>query len=389
MKINIFSIILIGFLLRISVAVWSGFFGPSPGADLDAMGLNGFASAVATTGNFDEFIIGFNPYTNTLGLIYSLTINHMFVGNVISCLVWGFSALIFKKSCYLLFDDLRQIRAATWIYALLPTSIFLTSVTLREPYQLFFVNLAIYAMLRVYIQNEKKYWFMLVIAIAGGGLLHGALLAFGIILIACTLILSVLRGRKNISWGKFVLMTALAIIILSFGFAMFGNVSYNLDNGLAGAIDWYQQRALSVEARTNYKSEASITSFLDLLLFIPVSLFQYWFEPLPWHVSSVGDVLLVLENFLRAWLIWQVIKTWKKLKYKSVLYRRSFLVIALSYILLETIWSVGTVNWGTAARHHLPACGLLLLAAYASPIRKTSTKEASTYTASVALSAKV
>lgn len=32
---------------------------------------------------------------------------------------------------------------------------------------------------------------------------------------------------------------------------------------------------------------------------------------------------------------------------------------------LEMIWSIGTINWGTAIRHHLPVWGLLLLAAYA------------------------
>lgn len=74
MRISITNIIFIGVLLRIAIAFWNGFFGPSPGADLDALGLNSFASAVATTGNFDQFSIRYTFYTNLLGLIYSFTI---------------------------------------------------------------------------------------------------------------------------------------------------------------------------------------------------------------------------------------------------------------------------------------------------------------------------
>ena len=37
-----------------------------------------------------------------------------------------------------------------------------------------------------------------------------------------------------------------------------------------------------------------------------------------------------------------------------------FLFIS-SYLFLEFVWSVGTTNWGTAARHHVPAMGIMLL----------------------------
>jgi len=31
---------------------------------------------------------------------------------------------------------------------------------------------------------------------------------------------------------------------------------------------------------------------------------------------------------------------------------------------MEGIWSLGTVNWGTSIRHHLPALGLLLVVGF-------------------------
>jgi hypothetical protein len=35
------------------------------------------------------------------------------------------------------------------------------------------------------------------------------------------------------------------------------------------------------------------------------------------------------------------------------------------YLVVEGVWSIGTANWGTAARHHVPSIGLLVVAALA------------------------
>ncbi len=326
------------------------------------MGLNSFASAVATTGNFDEFYIGYTPYTNLLGLFYGLTIDHILMGSILSCLAWWLSAYILYKSFLILSLDRQLISPALLIYALLPSSIMFTAVTLREPYQMLFVNLAIYAVLKIYLHKANRHWLTLILAIAGAGSLHGGLLAFGILLLAGTLLLVTMRGKKGISWAKLVLMGTISVVVLWYGFSLFRNISYNLDEGLGIAIEVYQQGALGTDARTHYKTAAEISGLGGLLVFISVGFFQYLFEPFPWHVSAASDFVLVLENVLRGWLIW---KAWNALRVASVLQRRALLFIFFSYLAMETIWSVGTINWGTSVRHHLPAWGLLLLAAYA------------------------
>jgi hypothetical protein len=45
--------------------------------------------------------------------------------------------------------------------------------------------------------------------------------------------------------------------------------------------------------------------------------------------------------------------------------------VFINYFILELIWSMGTVNWGTALRHHIPSFGLLVIAAFAYSRRKT------------------
>ena len=117
-----------------------------------------------------------------------------------------------------------------------------------------------------------------------------------------------------------------------------------------------------IDARTHYKSNISVSSVFEFLMFIPTSVFQYLFEPMPWKISAVVDIPIFLENILRLWLILMAIKG---LRSSSLGYYYPLLFILIAYFALEIIWSLGTVNWGTALRHHIPATGILLAAAFA------------------------
>ena len=371
MKTNCIRLLFIGFALRLFVAIWNGFFGPSFGADLDALSFHMEAVEYALNPTLDEFRIGW-IYTNFLGLFYYVTTDSLFLGSLLSCIAWFVSALVLL-SCLRILSVERSVQIKVMlVFALLPTSIMYTAITIREPYQLLFVNLAIYAVLKIYLHKAVRHWFTLIFAIAGAGSLHGGLLAFGILLFAGTLLLVSLRGKKGISWAKFVLIGAAAAVVLWYGFSYFGNISYSLDDGLGSAIDVYQQGLLSVDARTHYKSEVAVSGLGDFLFFVPVSLFQYLFEPFPWHVSAASDIVVLLENILRGWLIWKALMA---LRAATVPQRRMLLFIMLAYLMMETIWSIGTINWGTSVRHHIPAWGLLLLAAYAFPDGKVSVKK--------------
>ncbi|MCR4291270.1 MAG: hypothetical protein NUV76_00170, partial [Candidatus Kuenenia sp.] len=75
----------------------------------------------------------------------------------------------------------------------------------------------------------------------------------------------------------------------------------------------------------------------------------------------VSDIFSLFDNTLRAWLIF---KACVGLRRASTQRRRIIMFVFGSYLMIETIWSVGTINWGTAARHHIPSIGLLLIAAF-------------------------
>ena len=137
--------------------------------------------------------------------------------------------------------------------------------------------------------------------------------------------------------------------------------SFTLENGLFLTIQTYQEgtRSFTNFSRASYESfTAGIEGPLGLVLFIPANLFQYLFEPMPWKISSILDIVLTFENILRAFLIFVSIRGILK---TDVISRRPLLFIFLAYLILETLWSFGTTNWGTASRHHVPGLALLLI----------------------------
>lgn len=350
-----------GVLLRLGVAIWNGFFGPSFGADLDAIGFHDEAVAYAATTELDEFRVGW-IYSYALGIFYYLTTDSLFLGSFLSCAVWIASLFILIRTMRALnFDKSQQLKAII-VYALLPSSILFTSVTLREPYQLFFVNLAIYSILRIYLDRSLLHWLPLFCAIAGMGVLHGALFVFGMSTIIATIVLLVTRGGTSLAAVKFLLAVPLLVFIAFYGLSLFTGIAYNLDEGLALAVQAYRQGSESIDARANYQTGIEIDGAIGLVVSLPVLLFQYMFEPMPWRMSAVSDVALFFENALRAWLIW---KAWIGFRNIPTPGRRPMAFVFLSYLAIEIIWSVGTTNWGTAVRHHLPGMGLLVIAAFA------------------------
>jgi len=371
-------ILWLGFFLRLVLAFYNGFVGPTFGSGDDALGFHFVATDVSQDFVTDVFTLTY-IYPYLLGIIYFITTDSLFLGSALSALGWLASAFILLGIMKILsFNMLYQSRVML-IYALIPTSLMYTSVTLREPFQLLFINLALYASLKIYFYRSNAHWLLLFLAIVGMSAMHGALLAFGVFVIAGTLFLLTSRNRKGMSFTKVILVTPIVILCLFYGFELFISLtSYGdrLDDGLSAAVQLYQEGTLSsgYDARANYRTEVTINDGLGgLILSLPYILFQYLFEPMPWKISSIVDVIALLENMLRFWLIWNALNYLVGTYLNKPMFvahnangsRRFYLFIFLSYLLVESLWSLGTSNWGTASRHHVPSLGLLLVVGFA------------------------
>jgi len=145
------------------------------------------------------------------------------------------------------------------------------------------------------------------------------------------------------------------------GSFIFLELAFNVNAGLGSAIqarhDSWQQAA-----RASYSIGVRVNSDLDLLFFTPVALFNYLFQPFPWRATTILDWALVIENLLRGYLLFRAVANF----YHSCGERRVCIGLVFSgFLVIEIIWALGTINWGTAVRHHIPALGLLLLCSFA------------------------
>ena len=365
----------LGFFLRLFNAFLNGFYGSTYGSSDDALGFHLKAVEISQNPVFDVYTLVY-IYRYVLGIFYFITTDSLFLGSALSALGWLASAFILVRIMRILsFDSSNQWRVML-IYALIPSSLAYTSITLREPFQLLFVNLALYAALKIYFHRSNAHWLVLFLAAVGMGLLHGGLLASAIFIIAGTLFLLTTRNRKGVSFTKVVLVSPIVILCLVYGFSLFTSfTSYGdrIEDGFSVAVQTYQEGTMAAEQRASYRTDIEINGLGGLILSIPTFLFQYLFEPMPWKISSIVDVVVLLENMLRFWLIWNVLKYLVGSYLNKPMFvarnyfgnERFIFFIFLSYLVIETLWSLGTSNWGTAARHHVPSLGLLLVAGFA------------------------
>jgi hypothetical protein len=363
---NYVLVIYIGFLTRLMIATWNGFFGPSPGADMDAQGLFGFAVEVSKNLQFETFTIGYTPYINVLGTIFHYTIPSLFLGSVISCFAWLWASHVFLKILDLMGATSRAKFQAAVIYSFYPASVFLTSVTLREPFQLLFLTLSVYCMLKIYKTGNPLRFITLVTYVSLMGVLHGAYLITGIAVLGMSLMLYALKNNYKIPYAKILIFSVILITPMIYLVSLTFAFSYDLSDGIIAAARTYQDGALgdSWDARARYKSGTDFTGILGLVWFILFGFVQYMFKPFLWNISAPIDVVVMLEGILRFYLLWKVCKNFKNRSFGGDL---SWIFILLIFLLNEFIWSLGTINWGTASRHHVPVFFCLLTVAFSFP----------------------
>ena len=360
--------IIIGFVLRLVVAVWNGFWGPSFSAEADAAGFHSGAVTYARGEDSTNFALS-NIYIYALGTLYRWTFESLFFGSFFSCIAWIASAgLLSRMMDMLTINDANQFRAML-IYALMPSVILLTGITLREAYQLFAVNMIVYAALKTYLY--RSYWHILLIllGVVLMGALHVALLVAGFFILAITLLFVFFQPHNSLSFAKFTL-TLLVLALLGYqGSTLFLDSIFQTNNMELGAALQARQDSWQQSTRAHYSMGFKINSGLDLLWFVPAALFHYLFQPMIWIASTIIDWGLVLENLLRCVMLFKVVVALFTLPTRRKI---PLVLVFFGYLLIETVWAVGTINWGTAARHHIPAFGLLVLAAFAGTQQKNT-----------------
>ncbi|MEQ1711092.1 MAG: hypothetical protein ABL908_06800, partial [Hyphomicrobium sp.] len=298
------AIIAAGLLLRVTIATINAFDGPTMGAEYDAATFHEFAVDFAA-GAVDEkaCAVGW-IYATILGYVYSLFGPSLLLGGLLSCGAWLLSAIILLRIAHTVGVEGWQLRLIAAIYAFLPPSLLFTSITIREPFQMLFVNGMALAGLRLFEARSLRSMLSFVFNAVAASTLHLALAATSA---AAVVLIVLLRKFRGTSRRTLLLVPSLVLVSL----AAVLQDEFGLDR-LAKLLSEYRGNAIE-GARANYPVTLSFDTGSELLIGIPVALFGYLFEPMPWRVLSILDGYVVVENVSRLLLLVSAIRyTWRE-----------------------------------------------------------------------------
>jgi hypothetical protein len=120
----------------------------------------------------------------------------------------------------------------------------------------------------------------------------------------------------------------------------------------------FRYAAATIQGRTTYGIMLDTSSVLGLVKTIPTVFVYYMFAPFPWQVKNVLDIHALLESMLRFALLLSALFSWRRSSGEVRSYYSFLFIVVLS---LELVWALGTINWGTAIRHHVPGYGVIVL----------------------------
>jgi hypothetical protein len=342
-------IILIGVYLRILICTIASFHGPLIGSTADAFAFHEEALSAIGCDFANGFRVGWF-YSDILGCMYGFVYPNQFIGALSSVAFWAASAI-----CTLIILRELEVNRLCRLYALcffsfMPSSLFFSSVTLRESLELLCVSIFFLGIIKTQNKNHLFWWITCLVAFLISSLLHKAFM-IGFAVTGLFIFFSFFLKLKL----KFTLLVLIFVVIIAlWEEAMINYIFHHLE-GLKN----FREKISIKNARTDYIQDVkSIHSNFEFLVHLAISYIQYFVEPLPWKIKNFFDFECFLENLLRIYLLLMSLYYFLSKNFLSI---SKELTIFLGFIFIEFTWSLGTGNWGTAWRHHHPQFGLLIV----------------------------
>jgi len=248
------------------------------------------------------------------------------------------------------------------LFGLWPSALLFRSATLRESFQGAMVLWSFLAVLRLRESKRFRHFVPLLLSAIFLTLLHYALLVYGtfMLVLGGYWAFSRRRGRavRLKRWAVVAAIATLLLVSLPLARRYGGHNTLLLGGGVVERLSRFREATSVIGGRASYGNAVQPTTAAGVALNLPVLMFYYLFAPLPWQIATRGDMVAGVESLLRALLLLAAVRSalGKKGEHRE---RQRFGLLA--FFVLETVWAVGSLNWGTAIRHRLPALGLLIV----------------------------
>jgi hypothetical protein len=120
----------------------------------------------------------------------------------------------------------------------------------------------------------------------------------------------------------------------------------------------FRHDAATIHGRTTYGIMVDTSSVLGLVKSISTIFVYYMLAPFPWLIGNLIDIHAMLESMLRVVLLIFAVSTWRRSSGEVRSYYSFLLIVVLG---MELMWALGTINWGTSIRHHMPGHSVVVL----------------------------
>jgi len=343
-----------------AVAFLNAYVGSVIGADVDALNFHASAVNLAALPEPVWFFgvgNGLVTYIHSLGLLYRAFGASLIFGGELSVLAFAMSCIVLVKLVDLL--DLRRFRV--WIillFGLLPSAVIFRSATLRESWQMLFFLLCVYWAIRLRKRSGILIFSFMLMSALCMATLHYSLAYYAVYLIAISVYWGILGRKKGVRQMRhlrflFAGLLVACVIMLTLKMGWYMGVGQALREA-----ENFRLEAVTILGRTTYGAMLDTSSVGGLVNTIPMVFVQYMFAPFPWQVENVVDILAMLESMLRIALMFFALSSWRKYSGEVRSYYCFLLIAVLG---MEFVWALGTVNWGTATRHHVPGYSVIVL----------------------------
>jgi hypothetical protein len=297
-------------------------------------------------------------YINSLGFLYRALGASLFFGEELSVLAFVLSCVVLVKLVDHL--DLRRFRVGIVLFfGLLPSKVIFESVTLREPWQALFFLLFVYWTIRLRKRLGILILLFMLMSAFCMSLLHHGLARYAVYLIVISLYWCIFSRRMCVRWPcsvrvLFAGLLIACVIISSQKMGLFMTLGEAVERGAE-----LRRTLLSyTDVRTNFSTVLDASSVRGIVTTVPMIFVEYMFAPYPWQVENVKDICALLESMLRFVLLFFAVFLWSRSSGEVRSYYGFLLIVVLG---MELVWALGTSNWGTAPRHHVPGYGVIVL----------------------------
>jgi hypothetical protein len=298
-----------------------------------------------------------NTYTNCLGLFYRFIGTSILFGAELSVLAFVLSCVVLIKLVDLL--DLRRFRVGIiLLFGLMPSVVIFGSMTLRESWQALFFLLSVYWAIRLQKRSGILIFSLLLMSAFCLAVMHVGLSYYALYLIVISVYWVVSGCNKGILRARpvrfmFTGLLVACVIILEQKTGWFMTVGETLEGA-----NKFRHDAATIHGRTTYGIMVDTSSVLGLVKSISTIFVYYMLAPFPWLIGNLIDIHAMLESMLRVVLLIFAVSTWRRSSGEVRSYYSFLLIVVLG---MELMWALGTINWGTSIRHHMPGHSVVVL----------------------------